>query len=172
MLLRDSLKLKKLNDEILALKAMLRSSGRRDSLKSISKQEWLDSLRYNNLSSELDDLAKSLQVAVSKESKEEEVVAKRKIQDEMAERERQKEEREKEISDKIRELDNVQDELDRIHLNMEKESGNTVIILIGLGALVFLLLVALLFVMLKNNNRQAPVPPWMMPPPPRRPRPR
>ena len=172
MLLRDSLKLKKLNDEILALKSMLRSSGRRDSLKSISKQERLDSLRYNNLSSELDDLAKSLQVAVSKESKEEEVVAKRKIQDEMAERERQKEEREKEISDKIRELDNVQDELDRIHQSMEKESGNTVIILIGLGALVFLLLVALLFVMLKNNNRQAPVPPWMMPPPPRRPRPR
>ena len=172
MLLRDSLKLKKLNDEILALKSMLRSSGRRDSLKSISKQERLDSLRYNNLSSELDDLAKSLQVAVSKESKEEEVVAKRKIQDEMAERERQKEEREKEISDKIRELDNVQDELDRIHQYMEKESGNTVIILIGLGALVFLLLVALLFVMLKNNNRQAPVPPWMMPPPPRRPRPR
>ena len=172
MLLRDSLKLKKLNDEILALKSMLRSSGRRDSLKSISKQERLDSLRYNNLSSELDDLAKSLQVAVSKESKEEEVVAKRKIQDEMAERERQKEEREKEISDKIRELDNVQAELDRIHQSMEKESGNTVIILIGLGALVFLLLAALLFVMLKNNNRQAPVPPWMMPPPPRRPRPR
>ena len=172
MLLRDSLKLKKLNDEILALKSMLRSSGRRDSLKSISKQERLDSLRYNNLSSELDDLAKSLQVAVSKESKEEEVVAKRKIQDEMAERERQKEEREKEISDKIRELDNVQDELDRIQQSMEKESGNTVIILIGLGALVFLLLAALLFVMLKNNNRQAPVPPWMMPPPPRRPRPR
>ena len=172
MLLRDSLKLKKLNDEILALKSMLRSSERRDSLKSISKQERLDSLRYNNLSSELDDLAKSLQVAVSKESKEEEVVAKRKIQDEMAERERQKEEREKEISDKIRELDNVQAELDRIHQSMEKESGNTVIILIGLGALVFLLLVALLFVMLKNNNRQAPVPPWMMPPPPRRPRPR
>ena len=172
MLLRDSLKLNKLNDEILALKSMLRSSGRRDSLKSISKQERLDSLRYNNLSSELDDLAKSLQVAVSKESKEEEVVAKRKIQDEMAERERQKEEREKEISDKIRELDNVQDELDRIHQSMEKESGNTVIILIGLGALVFLLLAALLFVMLKNNNRQAFIPPWMMPPPPRRPRPR
>ena len=172
MLLRDSLKLKKLNDEILALKSMLISSGRRDSLKSISKQERLDSLRYNNLSSELDDLAKSLQVAVSKESKEEEVVAKRKIQDEMAERERQKEEREKEISDKIRELDNVQDELDRLHQDMEKESGNTAIILIGLGALVFLLLAALLFVMLKNNNRQAPVPPWMMPPPPRRPRPR
>ena len=172
MLLRDSLKLKKLNDEILALKSMLRSSGRRDSLKSISKQERLDSLRYNNLSSELDDLAKSLQVAVSKESKEEEVVAKRKIQDEVAERERQKEEREKEISGKIRELDNVQDELDRLHQDMEKESGNTVIILIGLGALVFLLLAALLFVMLKNNNRQALVPPWMMPPPPRRPRPR
>ena len=172
MLLRDSLKLKKLNDEILVLKSMLISSERRDSLKSINKQDRLDSLRYANLSGELDDLAKSLQVAVSKESKEEEVVAKRKIQDEMAERERQKEEREKEISDKIRELDNVQDELDRIHQSMEKESGNTVIILIGLGALVFLLLAALLFVMLKNNNRQAFVPPWMMPPPPRRPRPR
>ena len=172
MLLRDSLKLKKLNDEILVLKSMLISSERRDSLKSINKQDRLDSLRYANLSGELDDLAKSLQVAVSKESKEEEVVAKRKIQDEVAERERQKEEREKEISGKIRELDNVQDELDRLHQDMEKESGNTAIILIGLGALVFLLLAALLFVMLKNNNRQAPVPPWMMPPPPRRPRPR
>ena len=172
MLLRDSLKLKKLNDEIIALRSMLISSDRRDSLKSISKQDRLDSLRYANLSGELDDLAKSLQVAVSSKSKEEEVVAKKKIQNKMADRERQKEEREKEISDKIRELDNVQEELDRLHEDMEKESGNTVIILIGLGALVFLLLVALIFIMLRNNNRQAPIPPWMMPPPPRRPRPR
>ena len=172
MLLRDSLKLKKLNDEIIALRLMLMSSDRRDSLKSISKQERLDSLRYANLSGELDDLAKSLQVAVSSKSKEEEVVAKRKIQNEMADRERQKEEREKEISDKIRELNNVQEELDRLHEDMEKESGNTVIILIGLGVLVFLLLIALIFIMLRNNNRQAPIPPWMMPPPTRRPRPR
>ena len=170
MLLRDSLKLKKLNDEIVALKGMLRSSERRDSLKSISKQERLDSLRYANLSSELDELAKSLQVAVSKESKDEEVKAKRKIQEEMAEREKQKEDREREIADKIRELDNVQAELDRLHEDMEQDAGNTVIILIALGALVFLLLVALIFVMLRNNNRQAPVPPWMMPPPPRQPR--
>ena len=170
MLLRDSLKLKKLNDEIVALKVMLRSSERRDSLKSISKQERLDSLRYANLSSELDELAKSLQVAVSKESKDEEVIAKRKIQEEMAEREKQKEDREREIADKIRELDNVQAELDRLHEDMEQDAGNTAIILIALGALVFLLLVALIFVMLRNNNRQAPVPPWMMPPPPRQPR--
>ena len=170
MLLRDSLKLKKLNDEIVALKGMLKSSERRDSLKSISKQERLDSLRYANLSSELDDLAKSLQVAVSKESKDEEVKAKRKIQEEMAEREKQKEDREREIADKIRELDNVQAELDRLHEDMEQDAGNTAIILIVLGALVFLLLVALIFVMLRNNNRQAPVPPWMMPPPPRKPR--
>jgi len=172
MLLRDSLKLKKLNDEIIALKTMLKSSERRDSLKSISKQERIDSLRYANLSSELDDLAKSLQTAVSKKSKDEEVIAKRKIQEKMADREKQKEAREKEIGDKIRELDNVQAELDRLHENMEKESGNTAIILIALGALVFLLLVALIFVMLRNNNRQAPVPPWMMPPPPRPRRPR
>jgi len=170
MLLRDSLKLKKLNDEIVALKGMLKSSERRDSLKSISKQERLDSLRYANLSSELDELAKSLQVAVSKESKDEEVKAKRKIQEEMAEREKQKEDREREIADKIRELDNVQAELDRLHEDMEQDAGNTAIILIALGALVFLLLVALIFVMLRNNNRQAPVPPWMMPPPPRQPR--
>jgi len=170
MLLRDSLKLKKLNDEIIALKTMLKSSERRDSLKSISKQERIDSLRYANLSSELDDLAKSLQTAVSKNSKDEEVIAKRKIQEKVADREKQKEAREKEIGDKIRELDNVQAELDRLHENMEKESGNTAIILIALGALVFLLLVALIFVMLRNNNRQAPVPPWMMPPPPRGPR--
>ena len=170
MLLRDSLKLKKLNDEIVALKVMLRSSERRDSLKSISKQERLDSLRYANLSSELDELAQSLQVAVSKESKDEEVKAKRKIQEEMAEREKQKEDREREIADKIRELDNVQAELDRLHEDMEQDAGNTAIILIALGALIFLLLVALIFVMLRNNNRQAPVPPWMMPPPPRQPR--
>ena len=172
MLLRDSLKLKKLNDEIVALKEMLKSAERRDSLKTISKQERIDSLRYANLSTELDDLAKSLQSAVSKESKDEEAIAKRKIQEEMAEREKQKEEREKEIADKIRELDSVQDELDKLHEDMEKESGNTAIILIALGALVFLLIAALIFVLLKNNNRQAPVPPWMMPPPPRRPRPR
>jgi hypothetical protein len=170
MLLRDSLKLKKLNDEIMALKSMLRSSERRDSLKTISKQERIDSLRYVSLSSELDDLAKSLQVAVTTKSKDEEVIAKRKIQLEMDEREKQKEEREKEISDKIRELDNVQEELDQLNENMEKKSGNTFIILIALGAMVFFLIIALIFILLKNNNRQAPVPPWMMPPPPRKPR--
>ena len=170
MLLRDSLKLKKLNDEIVALKTMLKSAERRDSLKTINKQDRIDSLRYANLSTELDDLAKSLQVAVSKDSKGDEVIAKRKIQKEMVEREKQKEQREKEIADKIRELDNVQEELDRLHEDMEKESGNTAIILIALGALVFLLIAALIFLMLRNNNTQAPVPPWMMPPPPRKPR--
>ena len=170
MLLRDSLKLKKLNDEIMALKSMLRSSERRDSLKTISKQERIDSLRYVSLSSELDELAKSLQVAVKTKSKDEEVIAKRKIQAEMEDREKQKEEREKEISDKIRELDSVQEELDQLHENMEKKSGNTFIILIALGAIVFLLIIALIFILLKNNNRHAPVPPWMMPPPPRKPR--
>ena len=173
MLLRDSLKLKKLNDEIIALKSMLKSSERRDSLRTISKQERLDSLRYENLSSELDELAKSLQVAVTSQSKEDENKAKKKIQEEMAEREIQKQERETEIASKIKELDNVQAELDRLHEDMEKESGNTFIFLVVLGALVFLLIVALIFVMLRNNNRQqAPIPPWMMPPPPRRPRPR
>ena len=170
MLLRDSLKLKKLNDEIIALKSMLKSSERRDSLRTISKQERLDSLRYENLSSELDELAKSLQVAVTSQSKEDENKAKKKIQEEMAEREIQKQERETEIASKIKELDNVQAELDRLHEDMEKESGNTFIFLVVLGALVFLLIVALIFVMLRNNNRQAPIPPWMMPPPPRRPR--
>ena len=170
MLLRDSLKLKKLNDELVALKAMLKSAEKRDSLKTVSKQERIDSLRYVSLSSELDELAKSLQVAVSSQSKDEEVVAKRKIKEEMADREKQKEEREKEIADKIRELDSVQEELDRLHQDMEKESGNTFIILIVLGVIVFFLIAALVFILLRNNNRQAPVPPWMMPPPPRKPR--
>ena len=170
MLLRDSLKLKKLNDELVALKAMLKSAEKRDSLKTVSKQERIDSLRYVSLSSELDELAKSLQVAVTSKSKDEEVVAKRKIQEKMADRERQKEEREKEIADKIRELDSVQEELDRLHQDMEKESGNTFIILIVLGIIVFFLIAALVFILLRNNNRQAPVPPWMMPPPPRKPR--
>ena len=170
MLLRDSLKLKKLNDEIVALKSMLKSAEKRDSLKTISKQERIDSLRYVSLSTELDELAKSLQTAVISKSKDEEVKAKRKIQAEMAEREKQKEEREQEIADKIRELDSVQEELDKLHQDMEKESGNTFIILIVLGALVFILIAALIFVLLRNNSRQAPVPPWMMPPPPRRPR--
>ena len=170
MLLRDSLKLKKLNDEIVALKSMLKSAEKRDSLKTVSKQERIDSLRYVSLSTELDELAKSLQTAVVSKSKDEEVKAKRKIQAEMAEREKQKEEREQEIADKIRELDSVQEELDKLHQDMEKESGNTLIILIVLGALVFILIAALIFVLLRNNSRQAPVPPWMMPPPPRRPR--
>ena len=170
MLLRDSLKLKKLNDEIVALKSMLKSAEKRDSLKTVSKQERIDSLRYVSLSTELDELAKSLQTAVTSKSKDEEVKAKRKIQAEMAEREKQKKEREQEIADKIRELDSVQEELDKLHQDMEKESGNTFIILIVLGALVFVLIAALIFVLLRNNSRQAPVPPWMMPPPPRRPR--
>ena len=170
MLLRDSLKLKKLNDEIVALKSMLKSAEKRDSLKTVSKQERIDSLRYVSLSTELDELAKSLQTAVISKSKDEEVKAKRKIQAEMAEREKQKEAREQEIADKIRELDSVQEELDKLHQDMEKESGNTFIILIVLGALVFILIAALIFVLLRNNSRQAPVPPWMMPPPPRRPR--
>ena len=86
---------------------------------------------------------------IKTKSKDEEVIAKRKIQAEMDEREKQKEEREKEISDKIRELDSVQEELDQLHENMEKESGNTFIILIALGAIVFFLIISLIFVLLK-----------------------
>ena len=41
MLLRDSLKLKKLNDEIVALKAMLKSAEKRDSLKTLANKSVL-----------------------------------------------------------------------------------------------------------------------------------
>ena len=102
MLMRDSLKLKKLNDEILALRAMLLSAEKRDSLETLNKQAILDSLRYENLSSDLDNLAQSLQSAMEKESKAEEKEAEAKIMEEINIRELEKEERDAEIAAKIK----------------------------------------------------------------------
>ena len=76
---------------------MLKSAEKRDSLKTVSKQERIDSLRYVSLSTELDELAKSLQTAVVSKSKDEEVKAKRKIQAEMAEEKNRKKKENKKL---------------------------------------------------------------------------
>jgi hypothetical protein len=169
MLMRDSLKLNKLNNEILALRAMLESAERRDSLETINKQAILDSLRYENLSGDLDNLAKSLQDAVAKESEEEEKEAEAKIHEEINIREREKAERDAEIAAKIKDLDNVQAELDRLQEDMEKGMDNKAMILIGLGSVAVILLLVLIIVM-GRGSKQPPTPPWMYPPPPRKPR--
>ena len=169
MLMRDSLKLNKLNNEIFALRAMLESAERRDSLETINKQATLDSLRYENLSGDLDNLAKSLQDAVARESEEEEKEAEAKIHEEINIREREKVERDAEIAAKIKDLDNVQAELDRLQQDMEKGMDNKAMILIGLGSVAVILLLVLIVVM-GRGSKQPPTPPWMYPPPPRRPR--
>ena len=169
MLMRDSLKLKKLNDEILALRAMLRSAEKRDSLETLNKQAILDSLRYENLSSDLDNLAQSLQSAMEKESKEEEKEAEAKIMEEINIREREKEERDAEIAAKIKDLDNVQAELDRLQQDMEKGMDSKAMVLIGIGALAVVLMIILIVAVLRGP-KQPPTPPWMYPPPPRKPR--
>ena len=169
MLMRDSLKLKKLNDEILALRAMLISAEKRDSLETLNKQAILDSLRYENLSSDLDNLAQSLQSAMEKESKEEEKEAEAKIMEEINIREREKEERDAEIAAKIKDLDNVQAELDRLQQDMEKGMDSKAMVLIGIGALAVVLMIILIVAVLRGP-KQPPTPPWMYPPPPRKPR--
>ena len=169
MLMRDSLKLKKLNDEIFALRIMLRSAEKRDSLETLNKQAMLDSLRYENLSGDLDKLAQSLQSAMAKESKEEEKEAEAKIMEEINIREREKEERDAEIAAKIKDLDNVQAELDRLQQDMEKGMDNKALVLIGIGALAVVLMIILIVAVLRGS-KQPPTPPWMYPPPPRRPR--
>ena len=169
MLMRDSLKLKKLNDEILALRAMLISAEKRDSLETLNKQAILDSLRYENLSSDLDNLAQSLQSAMEKESKEEEKEAEAKIMEEINIRELEKEERDAEIAAKIKDLDNVQAELDRLQQDMEKGMDSKAMVLIGIGALAVVLMIILIVAVLRGP-KQPPTPPWMYPPPPRKPR--
>jgi len=169
MLMRDSLKLKELNDEILALRAMLISAEKRDSLETLNKQAILDSLRYENLSSDLDNLAQSLQSAMEKESKEEEKEAEAKIMEEIDIREREKEERDAEIAAKIKDLDNVQAELDRLQQDMEKGMDSKAMVLIGIGALAVVLMIILIVAVLRGP-KQPPTPPWMYPPPPRKPR--
>ena len=169
MLMRDSLKLKELNDEILALRAMLISAEKRDSLETLNKQAILDSLRYENLSSDLDNLAQSLQSAMEKESKEEEKEAEAKIMEEINIREREKEERDAEIAAKIKDLDNVQAELDRLQQDMEKGMDSKAMVLIGIGALAVVLMIILIVAVLRGP-KQPPTPPWMYPPPPRKPR--
>ena len=170
MLMRDSLKLRALNDEIQALRIMLEAAERRDSLETANRQEKLDSLRYENLSSDLDDLAHSLQKAMETESREAEDEATAEIQKEINIREQERTKRDQEIAAKIQELDDVQAELDKLQQNMEKGMDNKAMILIGLGSVAVVLLFVLIFVMGRRGTKQPPIPPWMYPPPPRKPR--
>ena len=170
MLMRDSLKLRALNDEIQALRIMLETAERRDSLETANRQEKLDSLRYENLSSDLDDLAHSLQKAMETESREAEDEATAEIQKEINIREQERTKRDQEIAAKIQELDDVQAELDKLQQNMEKGMDNKAMILIGLGSVAVVLLFVLIFVMGRRGTKQPPIPPWMYPPPPRKPR--
>ena len=170
MLMRDSLKLRALNDEIQTLRIMLESAERRDSLETANRQEKLDSLRYENLSSDLDDLAHSLQKAMETESREAEDEATAEIQKEINIREQERTKRDQEIAAKIQELDDVQAELDKLQQNMEKGMDNKAMILIGLGSVAVVLLFVLIFVMGRRGTKQPPIPPWMYPPPPRKPR--
>ena len=84
-------------------------------------------------------------------------------------REREKEERDAEIAAKIKDLDNVQAELDRLQQDMEKGMDNKAMVLIGIGALAVVLMIILIVAVLRGS-KQPPTPPWMYPPPPRRPR--
>ena len=171
MLMRDSLKLKKLNDEIQTLKQMLTSAEKRDSLEAISKQEKIDSIRYASLSNDLDKLSNSLKTALINDPSDKKEDSKAKIEEELKIREDEKKKRDEEISAKIKELDTVQSELDKLQQDMESGRDNKFIVFIGIGFILISLLIILIVMMLKNN-KQPPTSPWMYPQPQRRPRPR
>tara|TARA_B110000444_G_C18828870_1_gene591960 strand:+ start:3 stop:785 length:783 start_codon:yes stop_codon:yes gene_type:complete len=150
---------------------MLTSAEKRDSLEAISKQEKIDSIRYESLSDDLDKLSNSLKTALINDPSDKKEDSKAKIEEELKIREDEKKKRDEEISSKIKELDTVQSELDKLQQDMESGRDNKFIVFIGIGIILISLLIILIVMMLKNN-KQPPTPPWMYPQPQRRPRPR
>lgn len=161
MLKNDSLKLKKLNDEIQALKDMQYSAQDKESVKQSS----VDSVKYSNLDTKLKSLQGMLLSAMMKDSLAAKKIAEEKIAKELAIKEKEKASRDSLIEEKLAMLEATQTELDQIQTEIENAGPDMKTILL---ALVSGVAVLLLVVLLMNKSKQPPAPPWMYPPPPRR----
>jgi len=161
MLKSDSLKLKKLNDDILALKEMLGSAQDEE----VVKQSTVDSVKYSNLDTKLKTLQGMLLTAMMKDSLAAKKVAEDKIAEELALKEKEKASRDSLIEEKLAMLEATQTELDQLQTEIENAGPDMKTILLALVSGVAALL---LVVLVMNKSKQPPTPPWMYPPPPRR----
>ena len=170
MMLRDSVKMANLNNEISALRDLLTVSKGEESTKKEDRQSKLDSSRFAVLDNELQGLRQVLLRSMLQDSVEAQKLAQVEIEKELSAREQEKAKRDSLLSEKIAALDAVQGDLDALQVEMESGLDSSTWIMIILGALSALMLIALVFVLLKNKSGP-PMPPYMYGPPPR-PRPR
>ena len=170
MMLRDSMKMANLNNEISALRDLLTVSKSEDSTKKESRQSKLDSSRFAVLDNELQGLRQVLLRSMLQDSVEAQKLAQVEIEKELSAREQEKAKRDSLLAEKIAALDAVQGDLDALQVEMGSGLDSSTWIMIILGALSALMLIALVFVLLKNKSGP-PMPPYMYGPPPR-PRPR
>ncbi|MED5427983.1 MAG: flagellar M-ring protein FliF C-terminal domain-containing protein [Candidatus Neomarinimicrobiota bacterium] len=170
MMLRDSIKMANLNNEISALRDLLTVSKIEDSTKKESRQSKLDSSRFAVLDNELQGLRQMLLRSMLQDSVEAQKQAQMEIEKELSAREKEKAKRDSLLAEKIAALDAVQGDLDALQVEMESGLDSSTWIMIILGILSTLMLIALVFVLLKNKSGP-PMPPYMYGPPPR-PRPR
>ena len=170
MMLRDSMKMANLNNEISALRDLLTVSKIEDSTKKESRQSKLDSSRFAVLDNELQGLRQMLLRSMLQDSVEAQKQAQMEIEKELSAREQEKAKRDSLLAEKIAALDAVQGDLDALQVEMESGLDSSTWIMIILGILSTLMLIALVFVLLKNKSGP-PMPPYMYGPPPR-PRPR
>jgi len=166
LMLRDSMKMDKLNAEITALKEMLTVSNTTDSVKKEKQKVSLDSARFALLDNELQGLRQMLLRSMLQDSVDAQQQAQIEIQKELESREKEKAKRDSLLAEKIAALDIVQNEMDALQSEMEGGIDSN-IILWGLGALVVLLLSAVIFMLLRNKQGPPPMPPYMYAPPPR-----
>ena len=170
MMLRDSMKMANLNNEISALRDLLTVSKSEDSTKKEDRQSKLDSSRFAVLDNELQGLRQVLLRSMLQDSVEAQKLAQVEIEKELSAREQEKAKRDSLLAEKIAALDAVQGDLDALQVEMGSGLDSSTWIMIILGALSALMLIALVFVLLKNKSGP-PMPPYMYGPPPR-PRPR
>ena len=170
MMLRDSMKMANLNNEISALRDLLIVSKSEDSTKKEDRQSKLDSSRFAVLDNELQGLRQVLLRSMLQDSVEAQKLAQVEIEKELSAREQEKAKRDSLLAEKIAALDAVQGDLDALQVEMGSGLDSSTWIMIILGALSALMLIALVFVLLKNKSGP-PMPPYMYGPPPR-PRPR
>tara|TARA_Y100000590_G_scaffold469742_1_gene659464 strand:+ start:26821 stop:28647 length:1827 start_codon:yes stop_codon:yes gene_type:complete len=168
MMLRDSIKMANLNDEISALKDLLTVSKSEDSTKKMSQKSKLDSSRFATLDNELQGLRQMLLRSMLQDSVEAQKQAQLEIEKELSSREKEKARRDSLLAEKIAALDAVQGDLDALQTEMASDLDSSTWIMIVLGALSIMLLAVLTFVLLKNKQQPVPpMPPYMYGPPPR-----
>jgi hypothetical protein len=168
MMLRDSMKMADLNDEISALRDLLIVSKSEDSTKKTSRKSKLDSSRFATLDNELQGLRQMLLRSMLQDSVEAQKQAQLEIEKELSSREKEKARRDSLLAEKIAALDAVQGDLDALQTEMESGLDSSTWIMIVLGALSVMLLAVLAFVLLKNKQQPVPpMPPYMYGPPPR-----